>query len=60
MTQSPRPQWHPSLKWHIKALAAAAVGVVLLFAALQLAFKLLPDTFTPKRPAPQTTPWLTE
>ncbi len=60
MTQSPRPQWQPCVKWHLKALAAAAVCVVLLFAAFYTAFHLLPDTFAPKRPAPQTTPWLTE
>ncbi len=61
MTVQPKqPEWKPSFKWHLKALAAAALSVVFLFIALKAAFYLLPETFSPKTPVKQTTPWLKE
>lgn len=60
MTQNTPSRWEPSLKWHLKTLALAAGCVALLFIALKITFNLLPDTFAPKRPVLETTPWLTE
>ncbi len=60
MTQTTSSRWEPSLKWHFKTLLLAAVCVALLFIVLKITFHLLPDTFAPKRPVPETTPWLTE
>lgn len=60
MTAPKQPEWKPSFKWHLKALAAAAIGVLLLFAGLKTAFYLLPSEFSPHKPPVQTTPWLKE
>ncbi len=48
----------PTLKWHLKVLAAILALCVAAFFVLSYAATKLPAQYQPKKPAPETTPWL--
>ena len=48
----------PTLKWHIKVLAVLLVLCTAAFFIVSYAATKLPAPYQPKKPAPETTPWL--
>lgn len=48
----------PTLKWHIKVLAALLILCTAAFFIASYAMNKLPPQYQKKTPAPETTPWL--